>query len=212
MSRVVGKTKPRGPVQDQDPGLDRRDHKKRGLATLPNSGVVDMSRDDIQWHPLCLIQTGTKNVAMEATAENFTKLFEIVSRHMDEHAARQLAGVHTPTRKLRRRESNPQYPRGPPDARQLYIRSKRWVQKVMKDVPTPPSGSGSSYKCNTNRRFLNNTSVNLTGGSSGSRPNVYNRVSAEGSKRSRRVLSHDVAPEHDDDDTQSLVNNPFGDE
>ena len=215
MSRVVGKTKT---SKAHDSG--QRNHKKRVLAALPPHGVADMSMGGTDWHPMCLIRPGTKNVVMEATAEHFTKLFEIVSRHVDENAARQLAGVQTPTRKLRRRGSNPKAPRGPPDARELYIKTKGWVVKKMKDAPTPGSGgSGSSHKCSKNRRFLRSTAVvslerrgRTQGECSGSRPHVSRRVSAANRKRSTatQVLSRDGPTDREDNDCSSTESNPFG--
>ena len=178
-----------------------------------------MSRLDIQWHPLCLIQTGTKNVAMEATAENFAKLFEIVSRHLDTNAALLTAGVHTPGRKLRRRPSHMHAPRGPPDERELYIKTKGWCKKGMKDPPTPGSaGSGSSHTRSKNRRFLKIKSGVSTapgrrtqGKSSGSRPSVNRRVSVANKKRSTatQVLSRDGPADHGDTECESTESNPF---
>ena len=215
MSRLVGKTK--SSLKPRDSG--HRDHRRRGLSTLPNHGAVDMSRLGIQWHPVCLIQTGTKNVAVEATAENFAKLFEIVSKRLVVSTALIAAGVHTPGRKLRRRPSHMHAPRGPPEARELYIKTKGWCKKGMKDPPTPGSaGSGSSHTRSKNRRFLKITSGVSTapgrrtqGKSSGSRPSVNRRVSVAHKKRSTatQVLSRDGPADHEDTDCESTESNPF---
>ena len=147
MNRLVGKIK-----QQFKLSSGQRKHTKRSLAALPTQGPVDMSAGGIQWHPVCLLRPGTKNVAMEATTEHFAKLFEIVNQHMGANAALLNAGVHTPGRKIRRRPSHAHAPRGPPEARELYIKTKGWCRKEMKDAPTPGSaGSGSSHKCSKNR-------------------------------------------------------------
>ena len=161
---------------------------------------------------MCLLAPGTKNVAMEATTENFTKLFEVVSSQVVESAIKQLAAVQTPTRKLRRRGSDPKAPWGSPGNRKYYIEGKGWVHKVMKDMPTPGSGSGSSQKCSKNRRFLKDTPGLLRGGISRTGPNFSRRVSAATNKRrkSTHVLSHDGLPQPDANDESSSDHNPYG--
>ena len=135
-------------------GLGRDSHKKRVLNALPPVGVVNMSRGATEWHPLCVIRTGTKNVAMQSTTDNFTKLFEIVRQCLCEQAALKEAGVQTPVRTLRRTKSNPLHPRGPSDEREYYCKSKGiWIIKTRKAVTTRLSGSGSCHTAGRNRRF-----------------------------------------------------------
>ncbi len=66
MQRVVGKTKK---ATAKEGG--KRPHSKRSLFAFPAIGPVYFPQDRIQWHPICLARPGTKNVAMEATTENF---------------------------------------------------------------------------------------------------------------------------------------------
>ena len=168
---------------------------------MPPVGVVNMSRGGTDWHPLCLIRTGTKNVSMQYTTDNFTKLFEIVRQCLCENVVNSQSGVVTPVHKLRRRESNPLHPKGPSDSRQYYSTSKGiWITKTRKEVTTPPSGSGNGCKAHRNRRFLKSQTGNPTSGSPGPRPGAKNRVSTRGSERNQRVLSPDTAPQPGDDD------------
>ena len=199
MGQLVSKTTaPLGRVSG------KRSHKKRALVALPTHGVVDMSTGGTEWHPRCLLAPGTKNVAMEATTENFTKLFEVVSLQLVETATQQLAALQTHTRMIRRRPSDEKAPRGSPANRKYYIASKGWVRKVTPDKPTPCSGSGSSCVCTKHRRFLKD--IPRTG------PKISRRASAATKKRrnSRHVLSHDGLSEPDANDESSSDHNPYG--
>ena len=82
MQRVVGNT-----LKATAKAARKRPRSKRYLFALPAIGPVDLPQDGIQWHPMCLVRPGTKNVAMEATTENFAKLFEIVSKQLDASTA-----------------------------------------------------------------------------------------------------------------------------
>ena len=150
MGKIVKKTV----IPKEKDGFGRGSHKKRVLNALPAVGVVNMSRGATEWHPLCVIRTGTKNVAMQSTTDNFTKLFEIVRKCLGEQVALKEAGVQTPVRKLRRRKSNPHHPRGPPDEREYFCQSKGiWITKTRKEEDTTPGGSGKCQKAGANRRF-----------------------------------------------------------
>ena len=104
MNKIVKKTIL---PEKKDKGFGRDTHKKRVLNAVPAVGVVNMSRGATEWHPLCVIRTGTKNVAMQSTTDNFTKLFELVRKCLDEQAALKESGVQTPVRTLRRRKKQP---------------------------------------------------------------------------------------------------------
>ena len=202
MHKIVKKTKVKVTTPKGN-GLGRDSHKKRVLNALPTTGVVDMSRGGLDWHPLCMIRTGTNNVSMQYTAENFTKLFEIVHQCLREHAALKEEDVTTPVRMLRRRKSNPQHPKGPPESRQYFSTSKGiWMTKTRKEVTTPPSVPPvpGRIKAHRNRRFLKSPTGNPPSARSGLRPGAKNRVSTPGSGREERVLSHDTAPQPGDDD------------
>jgi hypothetical protein len=181
-----------------DAKQDRDNHKKRVLNALPPTGVVDMSRGGTDWHPVCLIRTGTKNVSMQYTAENFTKLFEIVSKCLSNPQS----GAVTPQRKLRRTPSTGKTPRGLPGERQYWSASKGiWLEKTRREVTTPPSGSGKSIsKAHRNRVFKKAQSVMSASRGSGPRPKAKKRASTQGSKRSKLVLAPDAASQSDDDD------------
>ena len=171
-----------------------------------------MSTGGTDWHPRCLLAPGTKNVAMEATIENFTKLFEVVHVQVVESAAKQLAAVQTPTRTPRRRASDPKAPTGSPDSRRYFIAKKGWVKRVKPDMPTPGSGSGSSQVRNKNRRFLKDTGLDRRGSISPTGPRLSRRVSAASNKRrkSTQVLSHDELTPPDTKDESSSEHNPYG--
>ena len=181
---------------------------------MPAVGVVNMSRGATEWHPLCVIRTGTKNVAMQSTTDNFTKLFEIVRQCLGEQAALKESGVQTPVRTLGRRKSNPHHPKGPPEEREYYCKSKGiWITKTRKEVTTPPSGSGNGHKAGANRLFRKSPTGNpMTSKASAgksptipkSRPRPGNRTILRPqpvtSKPSQRVLACDLAPQPGDDD------------
>ena len=192
MDKIVKKT--RVPKRTYT-GFGRESHKKRLLNALPEIGVVDMSRGATEWHPVCVIRTGTKNVAMQSTTDNFTKLFEIVRRCLGEQAALKESGVPFPVRTLRRRKSNPYHPRGPPEERQYYCKSKGiWITKTRKEVTTPPSGSGTRHKAHMNRLFRKSPTGNPVTSTSGLRPGKPKP------RRRQRVLARDHAPQSGDDD------------
>ena len=145
------------------------------------------------------------------------KLFDIVNRCLNAHAAAAKEGVHTPTRKLRRTRSNPQKPRGPPEAREYYVNGKEWVTCTYnKDAVTPPNGSRKRFKGSTNRRFIKNSPAKPTGVSSGPRPDAKKKASTGNSKRNRhgkgtQIKKHvAVAPESDDEDSKSDTSEMFG--
>ena len=182
-------------------GLGRAHKKRTCLAALPSVGVVNMSRGGTDWHPMCLIHTGTKNVSMQVSVDNFTKLFEIVRQCLDEEAALNRAGKQTPPRALRRRKSNPHHPKGPAHERQYYSKSKGiWITRTIKKETTPPSGSGNRYVAGRNRRFLKSQTANPTSRSSGPRPGGKYRCPPGANKSKQRVLSGDADPEPGDDD------------
>ena len=164
------------------------------------------------WHPVCLIRPGQKNVAMQVSTDNFMKFFEIVSRCLDAQAASEQAGVHTPTRKLRRTRSNPLQPKGPPEAREYYIKGKEWVLQTSKESVTPPSGSRTRGKGATNRRFVTKSPVTPKGVSSGLRPDAKKRASAGGNKRNTRTLSSAAAKARDSSDGEESSQDIFGGE
>jgi hypothetical protein len=147
MGKIVSKTA--NPKKRE--GFGRESHKKRVLNALPPVGAVNMSHGATEWHPVCVIRTGTKNVAMQSTTDNFTKLFEIVRKCL---AGLKETGAQTPVRKLRRRKSNPHAPKGPPDEREYFCQSKGiWITKTRKEEDTTPGGSGKCQKAGANRRF-----------------------------------------------------------
>jgi hypothetical protein len=196
MDKIVKKT-----VLHKKAGLGRDSHKKRVLNALPAVGVVNMSRGATEWRPLCVIRTGTKNVAMQSTTDNFTKLFEMVRQCLCEQAALKESEVQTLVRTLRRRKSNPHHPKGPPNERQYYSKSKGiWITKTLKEETTPPSGSGTHYGAGRNRRFLKSQTANPTSRSSGPRPGGKYRCPPGTKKSKQRVLSGDADPEPGDDD------------
>ena len=61
--------------------------------------------------------TGKGNVSMEATVENFKKLFEVVHAQVLELAAQQPAEKRTLARTPRRSASDPHAPKGSPESR-----------------------------------------------------------------------------------------------
>jgi len=200
MDKVVKKTVVPKPKAN---GLGRDSHKKRVLHALPQVGVVNMSRGATEWHPLCVIRTGTKNVAMQSTTDNFTKLFEIVRQCLCEQAALKESGVQTLVRTLRRTKSNPHHPRGPPGEREYYCKSKGiWIVKTRKEVTTPNSGSGTGHKAGRNRRFRKSPNGNPVTIRSRLRPGnrTILRQQPVTFKRSQRVLARDPAPQSGDDD------------
>ena len=141
---------------------------------------------------------------MEATAEDFTKLFQVVYYQMVDNLSRPSTAC-TPSRKLRRRGSDPLAPKGTTADRMYYIEGEGWVNCVKPDMPTPGSGSGSSQKCSKNHRFLKDMPSSRTG-------NLSRRVSTASNKRRKapRVLSHDGLPQPDANDESSSDHNPFG--
>ena len=158
--------------------------------------MVNMSRGATEWHPLCVIRTGTKNVAMQSTTDNFTKLFEIVRKCLGEQAALKESGVQTPVRKLRRRKSNPHHPRGPPDEREYYCKSKGiWIMKTRKEDDAAPSGSGNRQKAGANRRFRKSPNGNPVTSRLGLRPGKIsqNRRVQPKASRGQRVLGDNDA-------------------
>ena len=193
--RVLKKT-----VLPKRVGLGRDNHKKRVLNALPPTGVVDMSRGGTDWQPVCLIRTGTKNVSMQYTTENFTKLFEIVSKCLSENVVNSQSGAVTPVRKLRRTPSTGKTPRGLPGERQYWSATKGiWLERTRREVTTPPSGSGKSIsKAHKNRVFKKAAAQSSRG--SGPRPKAKKRASTQGSTRSKLVLAPDAASQSDDDD------------
>ena len=157
-----------------------RSHKTRVLNALPEIGRVNMSMDGTEWHPECMIRPGQINVAVHASIDNFIKLFEIVNRRLQAHKTLEDAGVHTPTRKLRRTRSNPHHPKGPPEAREVYIKSKGWVTVTHKDGVTPPKGSRTRGKGAANRRFVKNRPTSL----SSAHPKLSKTRASAGGKKS----------------------------
>ena len=154
---------------------------------------------------MCVIRTGTKNVAMQSTTDNFTKLFEIVRQCLGEQAALKESGVQTPVRTLRRTKSNPYHPRGPPEERQHYCKSKGiWIIKTRKEATTPPSGSGNGHKAGRNRRFRKSRTGNPVTSMTGLRPRKPDQIRSWTPKprRSQRVLARDPAPQSGNDDNE----------
>ena len=211
--------------------LGRVSHKKRVLNALPAVGVVNMSRGATEWRPLCVIRTGTKNVAMQSTTDNFTKLFEIVRQCLGEQAAMKESGVQTPVRTLRRRKSNPLHtkgPKGPADERQYFSKAKGiWITQTRKEVATPPSGSVNCQKAGRNRLFRKSPTGNpmTSKASAGKRPTIPKSRPRPGKrtthhpqhvtyKPSQRVLACDHAPQpgDDDDDGDSSSHDMFAEE
>ena len=204
MDKIVKKTIV---PKKKEKGFGRDTHKKRLLNALPAVGVVNMSRGATEWHPLCVIRTGTKNVMMQSTTDNFTKLFELVRKCLDEQAALKESGVQTPVRTLRRRKSNPHHPRGPPGAREYYCKSKGiWVTKTRKEVTTTPSGSGNRHKAGANRIFRKSPTGNPMTSRVGLRPGSGSRIRRSQPKRSRdqRVLGDDDGKDDDGSSSHDL--------
>ena len=174
-------------IRDRKKGFGRR-HKKRVLNALPEIGQVNMSMVGADWHPLCMMRPGQINVAVQASIDNFIKLFEIVNRRLHVHETLEDAGIHTPTRKLRRTKSNPHHPKGPPEAREYYIPSKEWVKMTHTDGVTPPKGSRTRGKGAANRRFVKN----LPASPSSAHPKLLKtRASAGANKRNTRTVCSD---------------------
>ena len=73
---------------------------------------------------------------MEATAENFKALFDIVRCDL----ASADSSKKTPTRALRRRESDPHYRKGTPDNRQYYNTGRGQWQSCLKHKEESPVG------------------------------------------------------------------------
>ena len=138
------------------PSTGKRRHKGRNTSILLTFGIVDMTLGGRPWHPLCLFNPKAANVYIEATAENFTKLFEVVYYQMVDNLSRPSTAC-TPSRKLRRRGSDPLAPKGTTAERKYYVEGKGWVncvKPVKPDMPTPGSGSGTSPTGKRRRRFL----------------------------------------------------------
>ena len=140
--------------------------------------------------------------AMQSTTDNFTKLFEIVRKCLGEQAALKESGVQTPVRKLRRRKSNPHHPRGPPDEREYYCRSKGiWIVKTRKEEDAAPSGSGNRQKAGANRRFRKSPNGNPVTSRLGLRPGKFsqNRRVQPKASRGQRVLGDNDDKDDDGD-------------
>ena len=118
---------------------------------MPLYCSVDVNIGTTTWSPTCLVTPKAQNAAMQASAENVETLFDIVQGQINKPCDGR-ASVHTPTRKLRRRTSDPYYKRGSPNSREYYVRSKGWVQ-CKKEKGTPGSGSGSN-DAKLRRRFI----------------------------------------------------------
>ena len=195
MGKIVSKTA--NPKKRE--GFGRESHKKRVLNALPPVGAVNMSHGATEWHPVCVIRTGTKNVAMQSTTDNFTKLFEIVRKCL---AGLKETGAHTPVRKLRRTKSNPLAPKGPPGERLYFCKSKNiWITKTTIAEDTTPRGRGKGKKAGSNRRFRKSPTANPPKGRIGLRPGVLyerGRLTPEAS-RGQRVLADNDDKDDDDD-------------
>ena len=124
------------------PAYGKRSHKRRALPMLPPYGIVDMTMGGKPWSPLCLLVPKAANVSMEATTENFMKLFEVVHDRRIENLGKHTV-TRTPTRTIRRRKSEPFAPKRLPDGTMFHVATKRWLRCVMSETPTPGSGSGS---------------------------------------------------------------------
>ena len=212
-SRYDGSPRGKTPAIRQ-PG--KRSHKSRALLTLPKHGLVDMSTAETDWHPRCLLVTGKGNVSMEATVENFKKLFGVVHAQVRELAAQQPAEKRTPARTPRRAASDPHDPKGSPESRMYYIAEKGWVKMLKQDMLTPGSGSGSSKAHNNKRRCLRGPGLGRT--LKGSRPHAawatHRDRAPWANKRltSTRVLSHDDDAPLDTNGGSSSEDDPFGQE
>ena len=128
----------------------KRPHKKRPLSNmLPSTDIIDMTMGGKPWFPLCKIANASKNVSVEATAENFKALFEIVN----EQLACEAPVARTPARKLRRRKSDSQAPTDSPGSRIYFFKGKGFFQRNSQaEVST--FGSGSSQRYVDKRRYL----------------------------------------------------------
>ena len=148
------------------------------------------------WNPLCVIRTGPKNVAVQATTENFMTLFEIIRQSLHEQDCLGESEKRTPPRTLRRRKSNPHHPKGPPGERQYFVKSKNiWMTRTRGGETAPPGRNHLK-----NRRFLKKQTGNPTSGTTRPRPGAKKKVLTGGNKRSRIVISHDTAPQSGDED------------
>lgn len=84
----------------------RSHHASKCKSMLAKYGVVKMNVGRLPWEPTCVLTPTTANVTMEATAENFEALFNIVKCD--------LTNVRSPLRKLKRRPSNTHYRKATP--------------------------------------------------------------------------------------------------
>ena len=189
------------------PSTGKRSHKGRKTSILPTYGIVDMTLGGKPWHPLCLLNPKAANVYIEAMAENFTKLFEVVYYQMVDNLSRPSTAC-TPSRKLRRRGSDPLAPKGTTADRMYYIEGKGWVNCVKPDMPTPGSGSGSSPTGNRRRRFLKVERIDVACIAAHSKHYPLHALATAATRKrkrataatSKRVLSHDADEASNDDD------------
>lgn len=93
---------------------------------LPKFGTVEMNVDTPPWSPTCLLTHQANNASMEATAENFKALFDIVQGEINKPDEGH-SPMHTPKRPLRRRNSDPQYRQVDGDSIKYMVKGRGWI-------------------------------------------------------------------------------------
>ena len=148
---------------------------------LPKYGVVEMNVGTPPWEPTCVLTPTTANVTMEATAENFEALFNIVKCD--------LTNVQSPLRKLKRRPSNTQYRKGTPGKREYFNAGRNQWQLCEKVTPVSPLSHSGALKRPTYKVLELSTSPKRKEGASSM---VATGGRARGSRRTAsRVLEWD---------------------
>ena len=112
---------------------------------------------------------------MEATADNFKALFEIVQTQL---AKLRDVGASSPLRNLQRRKSDPLYPRGSPGSRRYNVKGKGRV-----DCQSEPPVSGNCSS-RAKRRFTKKKT----------------KAKADRKKTRKSCANNAVNDEDDDDD------------
>ena len=86
------------------------------------------------WSPFVLLTPKASNVAMEVTAGNFDVLFDIVQAQIAERDGG-TSRAASPKRKMRRRKSDENAPKGSPNSRKEVLRGgEGWLAAVRKGM------------------------------------------------------------------------------
>ena len=154
--------------------------------------TIDMTISGKPWFPNWLIADEAENVSVEATAENFKMLYELVNEELATLSTMQ----PTPRRTVRRRKSEEFGPKGSPTRRLYHIKGKGWVERVQPDATTPSSGSSQAWSDTRKfRRVDDPVSDEMTTAAKRKARKLKRGTNAA------RVLTHD--------DDESSHDNPF---